>query len=387
MGHRYAVVGAGRQGIASAYDLGRFGEAEEIILVDMDAATAEGAAARINGLLGKDLARPVQADASDTDALAKILEGVDAFISGVHFPLNPELARLAIRLGADMCDFGGNTDVVKEQIKLDGEAKRAGVTVVPDCGMGPGLNISLAVYAMDLLDEPREVLIWDGGLPQNPRPPWGYALTFNIEGLTNEYCGDAYFLKGGSVTRVPALSGLETVEFREPIGKLEAFVTSGGLSTSPWTFEGRLERLENRTLRYPGHFEKLKTFEHLGLFAPDPIEVGGVKVVPREVLHALLGPRITDPDARDICIMRVRAKGKRRGKETSVTIDLIDRYDEATGLSAMQRLTGWHASIVAILAVRGEVQRGVVPVELAVPGARIVEEARLRGLEIEESVA
>lgn len=387
MGYRYAIVGTGRQGIASAYDFGKFGDADEIILIDIDIAAAEAAAAKINKLIGGEVARAVRADASDTAALEKILKGVDAFISGVHFPNNPGLTRLAIRLGANMCDFGGNTGVVREQIKLDPEARSAGITVVPDCGMGPGLNISLAVYAMELLDEPREALIWDGGLPQDPGPPWNYAMTFNIEGLTNEYYGDAYFLKDGKVTEYKALTGYETVDFPEPIGRLEAFITSGGLSTSPWTFEGKIDRLENRTLRYPGHLEKLQAFDELGLFEEEPVEIGGNKVVPREVLHALLGPQITVPDVRDICIMRVQSKGLKDGSEANATVELIDRYDEETGLSAMQRLTGWHASIIAILAAKGEVERGVVPVELAVTGRRIVEEARLRGLDIKESVA
>ena len=386
MGYRYAIVGTGRQGIASAYDFGKFGDADEIILIDIDLAAAEEAAAKINKLLGRQVARAVEGNASETAALEKILKGVDSFISGVHFPNNPGLTRLAIKLGANMCDFGGNTDVVREQLALDAEARKAGITVVPDCGMGPGLNISLAVYAMELLDEPREAIIWDGGLPQDPRPPWNYAMTFNIDGLTNEYYGNAYFLKDGKVTEFKALSGYETVDFPEPIGRLEAFITSGGLSTSPWTFEGKIDRLENRTLRYPGHFEKLQAFDQLGLFEEEPIEVGGNKVVPRDVLHALLGPQITDPDVRDICIMRVQSKGKKGGREASATIELIDRYDEATGLSAMQRLTGWHASIIAILAVRGEVEKGVVPVELAVTGHKIVEEARLRGFDIRDVV-
>jgi lysine 6-dehydrogenase len=386
MGYRYAIVGTGRQGVASAYDFGKFGDADEIILIDIDLGAAEDAAAKINKLLGREVARAVEADASDTAALENILKGVDAFISGVHFPNNPGLTGLAIKLGANMCDFGGNTDVVREQIKLDAEARKAGITVVPDCGMGPGLNISLAVYAMELLDEPREALIWDGGLPQDPKPPWNYAMTFNIEGLTNEYYGNAYFLKGGKVTEFKTLSGYETVDFPDPIGRLEAFVTSGGLSTSPWTFEGKIDRLENRTLRYPGHLEKLQAFDQLGLLGEEPIEVGGNKVVPRDVLHALLGPQITEPDVRDICIMRVKSKGKKGGREASATIELIDRYDEETGLSAMQRLTGWHASIIAILAVRGDVEKGVIPVELAVTGHKIVEEARLRGFDIKESV-
>ncbi|RKZ29416.1 hypothetical protein DRQ36_08690, partial [bacterium] len=209
MSHRYAIVGAGRQGVASAYDFAKFGDAEQVILIDLDREVAESAAKRINELIGRPIASAIQANASDTTQLKSILDGVTSFISGVHFPNNPALTKLAIELGANMCDFGGNTGVVREQLKLDGEAKSAGVTIVPDCGMGPGINISLATYAMSLVENPREVYIWDGGLPQNPQPPWDYLLTFNIEGLTNEYYGNAFFLRDGKLTEVPCFDGLE----------------------------------------------------------------------------------------------------------------------------------------------------------------------------------
>ena len=148
------------------------------------------------------------------------------------------------------------------------------MTIVPDCGMGPGLNISLATYVMELVEKPEEVLIWDGGLPQDPQEPWNYVSTFNLGGLTNEYDGNAFFLRDGQVTPVPCFSGYEVLEFPAPLGRLEAFVTSGGLSTSPWTFEGRLKRLENKTLRYPGHVAQFKAFSDLGLLGLDPIDVG-----------------------------------------------------------------------------------------------------------------
>jgi lysine 6-dehydrogenase len=172
------------------------------------------------------------------------------------------------------------------------------------------------------------------------------------------------------------------VEFPKPIGKLEAFVTSGGLSTAPWTFAGKLQRLENKTLRYPGHVAQFKAFRDLGLFEEEPMKVGDVEIVPREFYHELLGPKITDPDLRDVCVMRVKGIGSTK----EAVVELIDRYDEETGFLAMQRLTGWHASIIAILAAKGEVEKGVVPVELAVTGGKVVEEARRRGFMIEERV-
>jgi lysine 6-dehydrogenase len=386
MGYRYAVIGAGRQGVAAAYDMAKFGDADEVILADIDKAAAEAGAERINKLLKKKIATAARVDANNHDELIPILKGVSSFLSAVHYPLNPGLTEIAIRLGVNMCDLGGNTDIVRRQLKRDAEAKKAGITIVPDCGMGPGMNISLATYAMSLVDNPGEVYIWDGGLPQKPKPPWNYALTFNIGGLTNEYYGNTYFLSEGKITPVPCFEGFEELTFPPPIGRLEAFVTSGGLSTAPWTFEGKLKYLESKTLRYPGNFAQLKAFSDLGLFDLEPVEIGDVKVVPRDLFHALFEPQITTEDIRDLSIIRTRCVGEKEGRRAEAVVELIDYYDEETGFRAMERLTGWHASIVAILAAQGRIARGAIPVELAVPGEVIVKETRKRGFNIEERV-
>ena len=378
MGFRYLLLGAGRQGVAAAYDLGRFGNAEQILVADVNAAAASHGAERLNALLDAEIAVPVLLDAADSSRVRNALGGVDACLNSVDYTLNVELTRLAIHAGVHMTDLGGNTGVVREQLLLDEQARHAGITVVPDCGMGPGLNISLATYVMDLLDEPREVRIWDGGLPQHPDAPWNYALTFNIAGLTNEYDGCATFIRDGKLAEVPCFSDVEEIEFPE-LGRLEAFVTSGGLSTSPWTFLGRLRRLENKTVRYRGHAAMFKAFVELGLLDTRAVAVGAARVAPRDMLHALLEPRISRPDVRDVCVMRVRCDGLKDGRPASATVELIDRYDEATGFTAMQRLTGWHASIMLIAAVTRQIAAGVVPVERALTGVAILDEIRRRG--------
>jgi len=383
---RYAVLGAGRQGVAAAYDLAKFGEANEVLLIDINSTATEDGASLINKLLNKHIVTPIQLDIRKTEQLIPLLDGVTSFISAVHYTFNIALVEVAISIGANMCDLGGNTEVVRQELLYDSRAKKAGVTIVPDCGMGPGMNISLALYAMSLVDKPLEVYIWDGGLPQKSKPPWNYSLTFNIAGLTNEYYGNAYFLRNGKVTEVPCFEGYEKVKFPPPIGELEAFVTSGGLSTLPWTFEGKLKRLENKTLRYPGHWAEFKAFARLGLLELKPIQVGDVKVVPREVLHALLEPQITEPQIRDIGIIRTKCIGEKDGKPAEALVELIDYYDEKTGFTAMQRLTGWHASIIAILSAQKQINCGVIPVELAVSGGTVVREARKRGFNIKEEV-
>jgi lysine 6-dehydrogenase len=166
-----------------------------------------------------------------------------------------------------------------------------------------------------------------------------------MSGLTNEYDGVAYFLRQGAVAEVPAFADLETLEFAQPIGRLEAFVTSGGLSTAPWTWEGTLQCLENKTLRYPGHCAMFTAFQQLGLLGQDPIDAGGTRVAPRDVLHALLEPRIgMSPGevVKDLCVMRVTGIGERGGREARATVELVDRYDEGTGFTAMQRLARRH---------------------------------------------
>ena len=384
MSYRYAVIGAGRQGVAAAYDMAKFGDVEEVILIDANLVVAEAGAARINKLLDRQIVTVVQADASNTSQLLAVLDGITSFVSAVPYSFNLAITEIAIRIGANMCDLGGNTRIVQKQLELNAEAKAAGISIVPDCGMGPGMNISLATYAMSLMDKPREVYIWDGGLPQDPKPPWNYLLTFNIGGLTNEYYGNAHFLRDGKITEVPCFDGFEELDFPSPLGRLEAFVTSGGLSTAPWTFEGKLQRLENKTLRYPGHWAQFRAFAQLGLLELEPVLIGDVKVVPRDVFHALLEPKITQPEIHDVGVIRTKCIGEKDGHRAEAIVELIDYYDKETGFTAMQRLTGWHASIVAILAAHERINHGAIPVELAIPGSVIVEEARRRGFSIEE---
>ncbi|MBL8161800.1 MAG: hypothetical protein JNJ61_07420 [Anaerolineae bacterium] len=226
--------------------------------------------------------------------------------------------------------------------------------------------------------------LWDGGLPQNPPEPWGYQCSFHINGLTNEYNGQALVLRGGKVMPVDALTEMEIVAF-DGIGSFEAFVTSGGTSTVPYTYEGILQVYENKTMRYPGHYVQFKAFKDLGLFNEEPITVlPGQTVNPRQLYHALLGPKLETGRVIDICLMRAKGTGAKDGSDLSIVIDLIDRYDEATGFTAMERLTGWHAAIMAQFIARREVAPGVWPLEKAIPATRFVDEVRRRGFQITE---
>ncbi len=389
MSYKYAVIGGGRQGTAAAYDMGKFGDAEKVFIADIDLMAAEASARRVNKLLGKEIAHPARLDVRDEPQLNDFLKNVDSFLSAVPYWLNPDITRAAIAAKACMCDLGGNTDLVLEQMKLDSQAKAAGIAVIPDCGQVPGMGTSLAVYAMSLLDKTEEIYMWDGGNDQNPRPPFNYILTFNIAGLTNEYYGEAIFLKDHKITRVPTFreEDYEVLEFPEPIGKMEAFVAGGGTSTAPWTFEGKIKTYQNKTLRWKGHFAQWKTVIDMGLMDLEPVEVNGMQVCPRDVLHACVEPKIraTETD-RDLVIVRIKAIGEKDGNPSEVLLDMIDYYDERLGFTAMERTTGWHGSIVTIMNAKGQTPRGVKPVEVGVPGPLFVTEMRKRGLSLVEKL-
>jgi lysine 6-dehydrogenase len=387
-GFRYGVIGAGRQGTAAAYDLVVRGKAEEVVLADVDSGRAAESAERINRMTGSDRARGVAVDGSDHDQVVALLGPLDAFVSAASWRLNPGLSHAALEARTHMCDLGGNAKVVRGQLELDQDARERGVCIVPDCGEAPGLANNLLAYALNLLDQTDELLLLDGGLPADPVPPWNYMLTFNVDGLTTEYDGNTTWLVDGELVDVECLDPetYELVDFEPPLGTLEAFAAATG-STTPWSLRGRVRSLRAKVLRYPGHVAQFKAFRDLGLFSEEPVEAGGVRVVPREVFHALLDPRIRAASgARDVVVARVVATGKAGGRPAQATVDLRVHPNDRLGLSAMEQATGWHAAIVCHLMASGGIPPGATPVELAVDPELMVDELRGREFDVTERV-
>ena len=379
--YKYIIVGSGKQGTAIAYDLARFGEASRIILADIDEQSAKDSSERVNGLLGSDIVESIYLDIYDKNKIVDALIDMDVMISAVPYFHNLYLTDIAIETATSMVDLGVHTDNVREQLSKNKEALEQDITVLPDCGMGPGMNVTLGLLAMEQLDKAQHLRIWDGGLPLSPSPPWDYSLFFNINGLTNEYDGEAYFLKNSKINKVSCFEGFEEIEF-DSIGVLEAAVTSGGLSTMPWTFEGKLLTLENKTLRYPGHWDKMIAYRQLGLFSEEKINFKSESFSPREFYHHLLEPQLAKNDSKDMCIMRTEAQGLKDGVNKIATVESIEHYDENTGFKAMEKWTGWHASIMAIQIAMGAIPKGAVSVENAMSGTDFLKEAEKRDFNI-----
>ncbi|PIQ25572.1 saccharopine dehydrogenase [bacterium (Candidatus Blackallbacteria) CG17_big_fil_post_rev_8_21_14_2_50_48_46] len=387
MGYTYVVLGAGIQGTTIAYDMARFGEAEKVMLLDMSLEQAQKSAEHINRLLEKPLVEAGSIDVRNREQLLAALQPADSCLSAVPYFLNPEIAACAVEAKTNFCDLGGNTDVVFQELALHEKALTAGVSVIPDCGLAPGLGNTLAAHGIGQLDQCDEVQVRCGGLPQNPQPPLDYMLVFSVEGLTNEYFGEAVILRDGKIDKVKTFAEHELLQLPAPLGECEAFTTSGGTSTCPWTFEGQVKTYEYKTIRYKGHYEKMKVMHDLGLLDLEAIEVDGQQVIPRHVFHAAALKKLNFPGEKDLVVLRATCKGSRDGQAKTLEYTIVDFFDESTGFNAMSRMTGYPASIVAIMMARGQTERGAIPLEKSVPTAPFLEELALRGikLQIQES--
>ena len=376
---RALVLGAGMMGRAIAYDLSRSEGVEGVVVGDLSFKTAREAAR----WCGSEGVRPLRVDVSRAREVESLMRrGFDVAVGAVSYRFNEALARAAIRAGISFCDLGGNTGVVRRELALHERARRAGVNIVPDCGLAPGMATVLAAHAVERLGgRADEVRIRVGGLPLHPRPPLNYKLVFSPEGLTNEYLEKAVVLRSGKVTEVESLTELEELNFPPPFGTLEAFATSGGASTLPFTMAGRVGELDYKTIRYPGHCEMMRAIFSLGLGSMEPVKIGEARVVPRELLHELLRRSLTDSD-RDAVLMRVWA---RRGGE-SVRFEMVDYGVPEKGITAMMKTTGFPASAVAWMLASGAVRKkGAIPQELCIPGREFLGMLRPRGFVIDET--
>lgn len=324
-------------------------------------------------------------DAGDEANLGKLMRGHDLVLCALPYYFNFSAARIALSLGIHFADLGGNTAIVKQQETLHAEACSKGISIIPDCGLAPGLVNVLAADAIERLDYVRSAKLMVGGLPQNPEPPLKYTIVYSLEGALDYYTTPSWVLRGGRPVQVEALSEVERVSFPEPLGELEAFHTGGGISTMPWRYAGRVETMEYKTLRYPGHAEIMRAIRDLGLLDREPIEVKGVRVAPRDVFVAAASPRLRRPQAHDLVALRVVVEGTRRGEDVKIGYQLIDRYDTSLGISAMMRTTGYSLSIVGQMLLNGRITtRGVKPAFEAVPCAPYLAELRRRGIVVEE---
>jgi lysine 6-dehydrogenase len=379
---RLAILGAGIQAHAILDDFLRFEDAEAIGVADCDAGQLDALLswAGDERVIGKVL------DVSDEATVMGWLEPYDAVISAVPYRFNVGLARAAIASRTHFTDLGGNNTAVDAELALHEEARAAGVRIVPDLGLAPGMVALLGADLVRGLAGERALHMRVGGLPQDPAWPLDYRLFFSVGGLINEYVEPCRLIRNGKKEVVPGLSECESLTFPAPFGELEAFQTSGGTSTLIESLAGEVRDLTYKTIRYRGHNAQVRLLDDLGFFGSEPIETRGGSIPPRLVTERLFELHLGEKVA-DVVLVRITAEGDQGEKRVRVTEQLIEYPDVERGLSAMARTTGYPAAIITAMLGRGEIPgAGAEPQEACVPVDRFRAALAERGIELERRV-
>ena len=343
--YRYLVLGTG-VGKAIAYLLLLLEDTDYVTLTDENMARALEVSGRLRTLTGGTcIPFGYHVDYDPTF----LFESHDVVISALPAKYNARLAELAIRAGVHFCELGGVLEITDQILKLSVPKGRDSLSVIADCGLMPGLGMMLSQGLIEHLDKTESVEILVGGLPQRPRPPVFYQRVFSIEGLKHLCYDPAPILNNYQVVTVEPFSDHEYLTVPElagyanETGEVEVFVTAGAART-PWTFEAQgLKKFRERTVRWPGF-------------------VDFVKAVPPEKFEETIGPHINIPvDAEnpDLVWMRVTAKGTRCGLAMEASYTLLDRLDERTGFTAMERTTGFPTAVIAHMMAEGSAKTGI----------------------------
>lgn len=369
---KVGVIGSGLMGSVIAWDMAGCEEVDEVVVADIDEE-------RLRALKKRAAGRKLKVenlDVADRRSTVQFLKRFDATCSALPHGFVHLSDLAAVEAGAKMVNIAFEDD----QMSLDGAAKRTGAMLIPGCGLAPGLGGILLAHGLSLLGGGDVGHILVGGLPQEPRPPFGYRLVFSIVGLLREYIDEARVVRNGKLVKVRPFSTVERVRFPAPIGTLEAFCTDG-LASLVYSMKG-MKTLDEKTLRWPGHAEKMNLLMQAGFFSGEEVRAGGVEVSPLEVSYAVLAKKLAEGSPRDVTVMRVIAESD-RGR---LVYDMLDRYDEKYGTTSMGKTTGFTAAAVARMVARGEVAgRGTIAPETAVKGERVEEllsDLRERGVEV-----
>jgi lysine 6-dehydrogenase len=369
---RILILGAGLMARGLLFDLTRQEGVAAISVADR----SDQAIAALRELYDDERITWHTTDLTNDSAVSELMTHADGVICAAHYGLNLRLTELAIQNRCHLVDLGGNNTVVEAQLALDPQAQEAGVSIIPDCGLAPGMASLLVAWGARHLEWATSAHIRVGGLPQNVEEPFRYGRLFNVQGLINEYVEVPVALKDGQLVELEPLADLEQLVLPDPLGELEAFNTSGGVSTLPGSYADRFQDIDYKTIRYPGHAHAMRWLYGLGLMDWDPVELDGQQVSPRALLSRQIVEHVPACE-RDITVVVVRFEGAGQSHE----LQIIDRYDEESSLTAMMRTTSFPASIVSQMQCSGQInQLGARPQEQVVDCDQFMDELERRGI-------
>ncbi|WP_164670057.1 saccharopine dehydrogenase family protein [Virgibacillus doumboii] len=379
---KIGVLGSGLMGKEAARDLAGSEGVTAVGLADIDLERAQQVCDQLNSSKLK----AYQVNASDEQELAGYMQQFDVIINALFYSFNEIVAKTAIQVGVNSVDLGGHIGHITDKVlALKDDAQAAGVTLIPDLGVAPGMINILSGHGASKLDELEEIKIYVGGIPVRPEPPFEYNHVFSMEGVFDHYTDPALIIRNGVKQEIEALTEVERIHF-EKFGPLEAFHTSGGTSTLPISYPN-VDTLEYKTIRYPGHAEKFKLLVDLNLTRMDyEVDVKGQKINPREVLLKVLDPIVDLKDKDDAVLLRVKVTGEKDGQPKTYEYEMTTYKDRETNVTAMARATANTISAVAQMIGNGTItKRGVYPPEQCVPGEVYMKEMAKRGVNILES--
>jgi len=358
------VLGAGLVGSLIARDLS----------LDFEVTVADKSEEALKRIAELSKVKTMKIDFSKENAIKEAVKDFDLVVGAVPGFLGFNMLKQVIEAKKNIVDI---SFAPEDCMVLDKLAKKNNVTAIIDCGVAPGMSNILVSHASKLLDEAKSCEVLVGGLPQSRYWPYEYKLVFSPLDTIDEYMRPARMKVNGEIVEKQALSEVELVDF-PPIGTLEAFNTDG-LRSLLYTLN--IPNMKEKTLRYPGHAEKMKILRETGFFNSEPVEINGVKVKPIELTAKLLFPmwKLKEGE-KDFTVMRVTVEGKKNGEKVSYVYDLIDHFDDTMKVTSMARTTGYTCSVVVRILAKGLYdKKGVCPPEFLGMEDEIFEEI-LKGL-------
>ncbi|KYK24114.1 hypothetical protein AYK24_06805 [Thermoplasmatales archaeon SG8-52-4] len=376
------IIGLGMMGQAIAHDLYKHSNFEIIGVIDNNKSVLDF----INKAVEKEKIIFHNFSVEKLNDVKKCLRNYDIAISAVPYRYNYELAKTAIETKTHFLDLGGNNDIVKKERGLNKEAVKKGATIVYDCGLAPGLTSVIVKEIVEDMDFVKNVKIRVGGLPINPKPPLNYQIVFSANGLINEYIEKAIVLNNGKIIKKESMTELEKISFPKPFGEMEAFLTSGGCSTLPYTYKDKIGYLDYKTIRYPGHCEIFKTLLDIGLASEKSVDLGNKIIVPRDLLITYLKQKLPSNE-KDVVLLKVVSICMKNGKKIDLEYNMIDYYDDKNNITSMMRTTGYPTSIIAQMIENGIINKsGVFGCEEIVPCHPFFKELEKRDIKIKKDI-
>ncbi len=346
---KYAVIGGGKMGWVMAKALLDGDMDCQVMLFDINEKTISEAVLNVQS----ERMNVSLLDINDTHAAVQKLSGQNVVISAL--PHSESLSCLKAAVGAKVSCIDLVGEAPEKRLTLHREAENAGITVIPGLGVAPGLSNICLARGVELLDKTSDAVIYVGGIPVEKTPPMDYQTVYSLNSVFKTYLRPAKIYQNGIETEVAPLSGLEILNFPEPVGNLEAYYTDG-LASLTHTMKGKISgSLEEKTLRYPGFAAKIKFLLESGFLATTPVKIAEHKIVPLDFLIKLLEPKLKLGPKGDLLVMRVIIKGIKDNRPQAQHFELVDEYDPVTKYSAMARTTGFPAVCGARMLAAGTI--------------------------------